>query len=79
MVRAPGADDPVANQSDKRCQIRGGGGRHSPAALLSNEPQVRAIHAKVLYPGCQRPETQACSKAERLGCLFRRYIPPVAR
>eukprot|EP00969_Alexandrium_andersonii_P050730 2229344-Alexandrium_andersonii.AAC.1 len=76
MVHAPGAGGQVANQSDKRCPVHGNGGRHSLATLLSNEPQVRAVHAKVVCPGCQRPEAQARSRAERLGCLFRRYIPP---
>eukprot|EP00969_Alexandrium_andersonii_P247308 10928786-Alexandrium_andersonii.AAC.1 len=46
MVHAPGTDNQVANQPDKRCPTRGGGGRHSPATLLSCEPQVWAIHAK---------------------------------
>eukprot|EP00969_Alexandrium_andersonii_P183635 8113950-Alexandrium_andersonii.AAC.1 len=45
-VHAPGADNQVANQSDKCGPSRGGGGRHTPAALLSNEPQVRAIRAE---------------------------------
>eukprot|EP00969_Alexandrium_andersonii_P040481 1775102-Alexandrium_andersonii.AAC.1 len=46
VVDAPWADDQVPDQPDKRCPIGGGGGRHPPAALLSCEPQVRAIQAK---------------------------------
>eukprot|EP00969_Alexandrium_andersonii_P347014 15341881-Alexandrium_andersonii.AAC.1 len=45
-VDAPRAHDQVERQPDQSCPVRGGRGRHSPAELLSREPQVRAIEAK---------------------------------
>eukprot|EP00969_Alexandrium_andersonii_P265831 11748057-Alexandrium_andersonii.AAC.1 len=45
-VDAPWADHQVPDQPGQRCPIGGGGGRRPPAALLSHEPQVRAVQAK---------------------------------
>eukprot|EP00969_Alexandrium_andersonii_P310142 13705223-Alexandrium_andersonii.AAC.1 len=66
MVDAPRAHDQVPDQPDQHCPIRGSGGRHPPAALLSCERQARAIQAKVVCPRCQRPKTLACSGVEGL-------------
>eukprot|EP00969_Alexandrium_andersonii_P263476 11645321-Alexandrium_andersonii.AAC.1 len=38
VIHAPGMDEQIADQSDECRPIRGSGGRHSPAALLSSEP-----------------------------------------
>eukprot|EP00969_Alexandrium_andersonii_P009709 423906-Alexandrium_andersonii.AAC.1 len=61
MADAPRACDQVPDQPDQRCPFRGSGGRHPPAALLSCQPQIRAIQAKAVCPCRQRPKIPACS------------------
>eukprot|EP00969_Alexandrium_andersonii_P074917 3304735-Alexandrium_andersonii.AAC.1 len=78
MVDAPRAHDQASGQPGQRRPISGGRVRHSPA-LLSREPQVRAIKAKVVGSCCQRPKAPACGTLKRLGCLFSLCVAPIAR